>query len=128
MDWDEHLPTILFSYRITYKVAIGYTPYQLVYGLHLLMPIEYIPLVIGNDHIKGNLVKVLTSKVLELKKLQEDRLQSKVKSRTQQWNMVLWNQRKNTKKWFKFGDFVLWFLKGSTSHFKKLLRFFFYFS
>ncbi len=128
MDWDEHLPTILFSYRITYKVAIGYTPYQLVYGLHLLMPIEYIPLVIGNDHIKGNLVKVLTSKVLELKKLQEDRLQSKVKSRTQQWNMVLWNQRKNTKKWFKFGDFVLWFLKSSTSHFKKLLRFFFYFS
>ncbi len=83
MDWDEHLPTILFYYRITYKVAIGYTPYQLVYGLQLLMPIEYIPLVIDNDHIKGNLVKVLTSKVLKLKKLQEDRLQSKVKSRTQ---------------------------------------------
>ncbi len=25
-NWDEHLPTILFSYRITYKVTIGYTP------------------------------------------------------------------------------------------------------
>ncbi len=55
MDWDEHLPTILFSYRIIYKVTIGYTPYQLVYGLHLLMLIEYISLVIGNDHIKGTL-------------------------------------------------------------------------
>jgi hypothetical protein len=27
MDWDEHLPIILFFYRITFKVAIGYTPY-----------------------------------------------------------------------------------------------------
>jgi hypothetical protein len=27
MDWDEHLPTIVFSYKITYKVVIGYTPY-----------------------------------------------------------------------------------------------------
>ncbi len=32
IDWDEHLFTMLFSYRITYKVTIGYTPYQLVYG------------------------------------------------------------------------------------------------
>jgi hypothetical protein len=23
-DWGEHLSTVLFSYRITYKVAIGY--------------------------------------------------------------------------------------------------------
>ncbi len=71
MDWDEHLPIILFFYRITFKVAIGYTPYQLVYGLHLLIPVEYIPLVIGNDHIKGNLVRVLTSRVLELEKLEK---------------------------------------------------------
>jgi hypothetical protein len=28
---------MLFSYRITYKVTIRYTPYQLLYGLH---PIE----------------------------------------------------------------------------------------
>jgi hypothetical protein len=25
--WDEHLSTMLFSYKIAYKVAIGYTPY-----------------------------------------------------------------------------------------------------
>jgi hypothetical protein len=37
MDWDEHLPMFLFSYITTHKLAIGYTPYWLVYGLHLLM-------------------------------------------------------------------------------------------
>jgi hypothetical protein len=41
-NWDEHLSTVLFSYKTIYKVAIGYTPYQLVYGLHHLMPIEYV--------------------------------------------------------------------------------------
>jgi hypothetical protein len=45
------------------------------------MPIKYILLVIGNDHIKGNLVRVLTIKVSELEKLQENILQSKVKSK-----------------------------------------------
>jgi hypothetical protein len=58
------------------------------------MPIEYILLVIGNDYIKRNLVKVLTSKVSELEKLQENILQSKVKFRMQQWNMALWSQHK----------------------------------
>jgi hypothetical protein len=37
-DWDEHLSTILFSYQTTYKVKIGHTPFQLVYGLHPLLP------------------------------------------------------------------------------------------
>ncbi len=32
--WDEYLSTILFSYRISYKVATIYTPYHLVHGLH----------------------------------------------------------------------------------------------
>ncbi len=27
IDWDEHLPVILFSYKTTYKVTIRYTPY-----------------------------------------------------------------------------------------------------
>jgi hypothetical protein len=37
------------SYRIVYKVVIGYTPYQLVYGLHPLTPIEYVLPAISGD-------------------------------------------------------------------------------
>jgi hypothetical protein len=44
-----HLSIMLFSYIIAYKVATRYTPYQLVYGLHPLMPIKYIvPIASGN--------------------------------------------------------------------------------
>jgi hypothetical protein len=47
---NEHLSIVLFSYRIAYKVATWYTPYQLMYGLHPLMPTKYIvPIVSGNE-------------------------------------------------------------------------------
>ncbi len=41
-NWDEHLSTMLFSYKIAYEVVTWYIPYQLVYGLHPLMPTDYI--------------------------------------------------------------------------------------
>jgi hypothetical protein len=53
---------MFFSYRIIYKVATWYTPYQLVYGLHPLMPIVYIVLIDGGNEKDNTLVKVLTSK------------------------------------------------------------------
>ncbi len=67
---------MLFSYKTTYKVATWYTPYQLVYGLHPLMPTKYIvPIVNGNE--RDNIqMKVLTSKIIELKKLQETKMKA----------------------------------------------------
>jgi hypothetical protein len=74
IDWDEHLFTMLFSYIIVYKVATWYTPYQLVYGLHLLMPTKYIVLVPGGDERDSTLVRVLTNRIIELEKLQEAKM------------------------------------------------------
>jgi len=49
-NWDEHLFIMLFSCRTIYKVATRYTLYQLMYGLHPLMPTEYImPVAGGNE-------------------------------------------------------------------------------
>jgi hypothetical protein len=60
---------MLFSYIISHKVATKYTPYQLVYGLHPLMPTEYIVLVVGGDQQNNTLVRVLISRIIELEKL-----------------------------------------------------------
>ncbi len=69
IDWDEHLSTMLFSYIKTYKVAIRYTPYQLVYGLHPLMSTKHmVPIDSGNEK-DITLMKVLTSRIIELKRL-----------------------------------------------------------
>jgi hypothetical protein len=65
---------VLFSYKITYKVATWYTPYQLVYGLHPLMPTKYIMLIIGGNGRDNTLMIILTSKISKLEKLQEVRM------------------------------------------------------
>jgi hypothetical protein len=57
-DWDEHLSTMLFSYRTACNVATRCTPYQLVYGLHPLMLAKYIILVGGGNERESTLMRV----------------------------------------------------------------------
>jgi hypothetical protein len=62
-----------------------------VYGLHPLLPIEYLlPSKLGEN---GNpqLVKVLTSRLFELKKLQEIMLIAQDLVTSSQWNRSLWS-------------------------------------
>jgi hypothetical protein len=47
---------------------------SIVYGLHPLMPIEYIVPVASGDEIDNTPMKVLTSNIIELEKLQEVRM------------------------------------------------------
>jgi hypothetical protein len=65
---------MLFSYKIVYKVVIGYTPYQLMYGLHPLMPTKYIVVVASGNERDNTSMTILTSKIIELEKLQEIRM------------------------------------------------------
>jgi hypothetical protein len=75
-NWDEHLFIVLFSYMTSYKVAMGYTPYMLIYGLHPLLPTKYVLSAINGDHKDAKPTKVLIAKVIELQKLQENKLES----------------------------------------------------
>jgi hypothetical protein len=58
-----------YFHTIAYKVAIGYTPYQLMYGLHLVMPIEYIIPVVGGDEKDNVPVNVLITRIIKSEKL-----------------------------------------------------------
>jgi len=68
------MSTMLFSYKTTYKIAKGYTPYQLVYGLHPLMPTKYIVPIVGGDEKDNIPMRVLTNRIIELEKFQEVRM------------------------------------------------------
>jgi len=65
---------VLFSYITTYKIATWYTPYQLMYGLHPLMPTKYIVPVVGGDERNSTLMRVLTSRITKFEKLQEAKM------------------------------------------------------
>ncbi len=57
-------------------MVIGYTPYQLVYGLHPLMPIEYVLPAINGDHKNAKPTRILIARIIKLEKLQENRLEA----------------------------------------------------
>ena len=40
-NWEEKLKDALWPYRITWKNTTGFTPYQLVYGKEVMLPIEF---------------------------------------------------------------------------------------
>ncbi len=63
------MSTILFSYKIVYKVAKGYTPYQLVYGLHPIMLTKYVILAISGDHKYAKPTRMLIARIIELENL-----------------------------------------------------------
>jgi hypothetical protein len=65
---------MLFSYKIAYKVMTRYTPYQLVFGLHPLMPTKYLISVVGGDE-KDNTPMKIFSRITKFKKLQKVRMQ-----------------------------------------------------
>jgi hypothetical protein len=75
---------MFLSHILAYKVAIGYTPYQLVYGLHIFMPTKHVLLAFSADHKDTNPIKIHTKKLSKLEKLQNDRLLMKDTSRSQQ--------------------------------------------
>jgi len=40
-DWDDRFPEALWAYRISWRNTTGYTPYDLVYGKKVLLPIGF---------------------------------------------------------------------------------------
>ena len=39
-EWSEYLPFALWGYRTTMRIAIGQTPFSLVYSCEAVLPIE----------------------------------------------------------------------------------------
>jgi hypothetical protein len=86
------------------------------------MPIEYVLLAINGNHRNVEPTRILTTKIIELKKLQENKLKVQNNVGTNQWNKFLCSQQKHTKKKFQFGNFVLWFPKGENTHLNKFKK------
>jgi hypothetical protein len=60
------------------------------------MLIEYVILTINGDHKDAEPTRVLTTRITELEKLQENRLEAQNNVGASQWSKFLWCQPNNT--------------------------------
>ena len=42
MDWELKLPSVIWAYHTAYKIAVGTTPFELVYGQNGILLIEFL--------------------------------------------------------------------------------------
>ena len=90
-DWEIKLHSILWAYRTAYKTSIGTTPFNLVYGLNAILPIEFlIPTLRVAKELEWT-GHEFSDRIDELEKLDEDRLLALVgiyaeKRRQKQWH------------------------------------------
>ena len=73
MDWDQKLHFVLRAYRTAYKTAIGTTPFNIVFGLNVILPIEFlIPTLRVVKQMEWTSHE-LSERIDNLEKLDEDR-------------------------------------------------------
>ena len=75
-DWEMKLHSAIWDYRVAYKIAIGTTPFNLVFGLDAILPIEFlIPTLRVAQEIQWT-GHELSNRIEDLEKLDEMRLKA----------------------------------------------------
>ena len=109
-DWVDRLPEALWAYRITWRNTTGHTPYELVYGKQVILPIElqvktfHMALQLGMDLEEAQKHQIL--QINELYEIRQDALQRTILIQNQQKK---WHDKFIKKNRFNIGDWALLF-------------------
>lgn len=106
-DWEKKLHSVLWAYRTAYKTSIGTTPFNLVYGLDAILPIEFlVPTlrVAMSLHWTGH---ELSARIEHLEQLDETRLQAIAGMYAEKRRRKRWHDKNVRSKEFQVGALVL---------------------
>jgi len=117
-DWADRLPEALWAYRTTWRNTTGYTPYQLVYGKQVLLPIEFqVKTFRTAAQLSLNLDEAQKQRLMQLNELDEIRQDAVQRTVLIQNQRTKWHDKFLKKKTFEEGDWALLF-DSRFKHFK----------
>jgi hypothetical protein len=109
-DWADRLPEALWAYQTTWRNTIGHTPYELVFGKQILLPIEFqnhtfrIAAELGLNLDEAHKQRVM--QLNELGEMRQDALQITILVQNQRSK---WHDKYIKKTHFQPGDWALLF-------------------
>lgn len=90
-DWEQKLHGVLWAYRNAYKAAIGTTPFNLVYRLDAILPIEFFVLTLQVAQTLNWTDYEFLKRNDELKTLDKIRLQVVIAMYTEKCHQKRWH-------------------------------------
>eukprot|EP00253_Pinus_taeda_P005775 PITA_05775 len=109
-DWIERLPEALWAYRTTWRNTAGHSPYELVYGKEVMLPIEFqvktfkMAVQLGMD-----LSEAQKHRMKQLNELDESRQEAILRNDLVQYQRAKWHDKYIKEKKFQEGDWALLF-------------------
>ena len=72
-DWNEKIPAILWAYKMAYKRSTGQTPFKLVYGQEVVVPLHFQRQELLISHVLHlDTTTAIDQRMFDLNKLEED--------------------------------------------------------
>jgi hypothetical protein len=119
-DWVLRVPIVLWAYRTTYKKLTRKTPFKLVYGLKVVVPMEYlVPILRISSFIDMDDTGAIQERLAQLVELEEDRFIAGFHQQVQKEREKAYHDRHINKKAFKQGDIVLIYNSKFNKHLGK---------
>ena len=107
-DWDEKVPAVLWAYRTTYKKETNQTPFKLVYGQEVIVPLHF------RQHtyeiaevLKIDMSEAKHERTFHLQKLEEDKIMAIHHQEAQKQQQKDCHDRNIKRKNISVGDLVL---------------------